>query len=103
MTLEEAINHCEDVVKEYEKIKCIKALTLEERKYAEEYRQIAEWLKELKQLREQTRDEKIVDAIDFAIKATDLKDDYSIGLRNGMRYAKSLIDGKKPQYEIKTD
>jgi len=53
MTLDEAINHCEEVVKDYEKIKCIKAITLEELKYAEEYRQIAEWLKELKQLREQ--------------------------------------------------
>lgn len=49
----------------------------------------------------ESRDEKIVDAINFAIKATDLQDDYSIGLRNGMRYVKSLIDGKKPQYELK--
>lgn len=50
---------------------------------------------------EQTRDEKIIDAIDFAIKATDSQDDYSIGMRNGMRYVKSLIDGKEPQYELR--
>lgn len=48
---------------------------------------------------EQTRDEKMIDAIDFAIKATDIRDDYCMGMRNGMRYVKSLIDGKEPQYE----
>ena len=47
------------------------------------------------------RDEKIIDAIDFAIKATDSQDDYSMGMRNGMRYTKSLIDGKEPQYELR--
>jgi len=47
------------------------------------------------------RDEKTIDAIDFAIKATDSQDDYSIGMRNGMRYVKSLIDGKEPQYELR--
>ncbi|HAH18430.1 MAG TPA: hypothetical protein DCL29_05415 [Eubacterium sp.] len=49
---------------------------------------------------EQTRDEKLIDAIDFAIKATGSQDEYSIGLCNGMRYVKSLIDGKEPQYEF---
>jgi len=49
--------------------------------------------------REQTRDEEMIDAIDFAIKATDSQDDYGMGMRNGMRYVKSLIDGKEPQYE----
>jgi len=48
---------------------------------------------------QRTNDEKIIDAIDFAIKATDSQDDYSMGMRNGMRYVKSLIDGKEPQYE----
>lgn len=48
---------------------------------------------------EQTRDEKTIDAINFAIKATDTQDDYSMGMRNGMRYVKYLIDGKAPQYE----
>lgn len=45
--------------------------------------------------------EKTIDAIDFAIKATDSQDDYSMGMRNGMRYAKYLIDGKAPQYELR--
>lgn len=48
---------------------------------------------------EQTRDEKLIDAIDFVIKATGSQDDYCMGMRNGMRYVKSLIDGKEPQYE----
>ena len=61
MTLDEAIKHAEEVAEDKErntgwfydkesasyKKKCIKC--------AEEHRQIAEWLKELKQLREQTR------------------------------------------------
>ena len=59
---------------------------------------------------EQTRDkmsidainnEKMIDAIDFAIQITDSQDDYSMGMRNGMRYVKSLIDGKEPQYEFR--
>lgn len=50
---------------------------------------------------EQTRDKKMIDAIDFAIKATDSQDDYSMGMRNGMRYVKSIIDGKEPQYELR--
>jgi len=50
---------------------------------------------------EQTRDEKMIDAINFAIKVTDSQDDYGIGMRNGMRYVKSLIDGKEPQYEFR--
>lgn len=52
----------------------------------------------------QTRDEKIIDDINFAIKITDGQDKYSIGMRNGMRYVKNLIDGKEPQYEsMQTD
>lgn len=50
---------------------------------------------------EQTKDEKMIDAINFAIKATDSQDDYSMGMCNGMRYVKSLIDGKEPQYELR--
>lgn len=48
MTLDEAIKHAEKVAEDHEKIKCIKAVTLEECKCAEEHRQLAEWLKELK-------------------------------------------------------
>ena len=56
---------------------------------------------ESEEKQEQTRDEKMIDAIGFAIKATDSQDDYSMGMRNGMRYVKSLIDGKEPQYEFR--
>ena len=52
MTLDEAIKHAEEVAEGHEKIKCIKAVTLEECKCAEEHRQLAEWLKELKMYRE---------------------------------------------------
>lgn len=45
--------------------------------------------------------EEMIDAIDFAIKVTDSQDDYCMGMRNGMRYVKSLIDGKEPQYELR--
>lgn len=62
MTLDEAIIHCEEVAKQYEKI-CDTKLKVglpniyydkdKSIKCAEEHRQLAEWLKELKQLREQ--------------------------------------------------
>lgn len=59
MTLDEAIKHCEEVVEELEK-EAIWLLSKEENlKYenctecANEHKQLGEWLKELKQLREQ--------------------------------------------------
>ena len=54
MTLEEAIKYEEEFADEHDRLKQIKAVTLEECERAKEHRQIAEWLKELKQLREQT-------------------------------------------------
>jgi adenine C2-methylase RlmN of 23S rRNA A2503 and tRNA A37 len=45
MTLDEAIKHCEEVTEEYGMIKSCKEC-------AEEHRQLAEWLKELKMYRE---------------------------------------------------
>lgn len=54
MTLDEAITHEEKIADGHDRIKQIKAVTLEECKCAEEHRQLVEWLKELKQLREQT-------------------------------------------------
>lgn len=53
MTLDEAIKHCEEVAERHDRIKQIKAVTLEECKCAEEHRKLATWLRELKQLREQ--------------------------------------------------
>lgn len=42
---------------------------------------------------------KILDTLDFAIDASNGNNSYSVGFRNGLRYAKSLIDGKEPQFE----
>ena len=53
MTIDEAIKHCEEVADRHDRIKQIKAVTLEECKCATEHRQLATWLKELKQLKEQ--------------------------------------------------
>ena len=104
MTLDESIKHAEEVAKEHTKYNIYGGFESCD-ECAKEHWQLAEWLKELKKLREkfrnQTRDEKMIDAIDFAIKVTDSQDDYSIGMRNGMRYIKSLIDGKEPQYELR--
>jgi len=51
MTLDEAIKHAEEVANGHDRIKQIKAVTLEECKCAAEHRQLAEWLRELKELR----------------------------------------------------
>jgi len=52
MTLDEAIKHEEELADGHDRIKQIKAVTLEECRCAEEHRQLAEWLKELKAHRE---------------------------------------------------
>lgn len=41
----------------------------------------------------------LISRINSAISATDTDDDYSVGLRNGMRYVISLIDNKEPNFE----
>lgn len=41
----------------------------------------------------------IAKAIDNAIITTNSDDEYSRGMRNGMRYVKSLFDGKAPEYD----
>ena len=66
MTLDEAIKHAEEVTEEklYEYQECVAVHDMEDamdcRKCGEEHRQLAEWLKELKKLREQ---EPILDKI----------------------------------------
>lgn len=73
MTLDEAIKHCEEVIEELEKeaqewhenqVRKCKLIPFAEMDYthendciecARDHKQLAEWLKELKQLREQTR------------------------------------------------
>ena len=53
MTLDEAIKHEEELADGHDRIKQIKAVTLEECRRAEEHRQLAEWLKDYKRLKEQ--------------------------------------------------
>lgn len=68
MTLDEAIKHCEEVAEELRNVdmgeldtlycgdtECIEARKNDCIECASEHKQLAEWLKELKQLREQTR------------------------------------------------
>jgi len=44
---------------------------------------------------------KIIEALNFGIEASasSCKEYYLVGFRNGMRYAKSLIDGEEPEFE----
>ena len=43
--------------------------------------------------------EKLIQDIIFGIEATTGKDDYSIGMRNGMRWVLSMITNKEPKFE----
>lgn len=43
--------------------------------------------------------EALIRTIEMGITATNLNDIYSIGMRNGMRWCKSLIDGVEPKFE----
>ena len=45
----------------------------------------------------------IIEYMNFGIIHTDLQDAYSIGLRNGIKWCKSLIDGVEPIYESTAD
>ena len=62
MTLDEAIKHCEEVVEEQEKKSCDLYENQDYEKSkdciwcAKEHRQLAEWLRELKRLREEQKD-----------------------------------------------
>ena len=62
MTLEEAIKYYEKLVYEHNRLKQIKAVTLEECKRAAKWLQVAEWLKELKRRREQDEEKKLFDS-----------------------------------------
>lgn len=42
---------------------------------------------------------KLLDTLDFAVDASNGDTNYFVGFRNGLRYAKSLIDGEEPQFE----
>lgn len=44
-------------------------------------------------------DTNVIDKLNNAIILTDSSDDYSVGLRNGMRFAISCITGEEPKFE----
>lgn len=48
---------------------------------------------------EPTVQDDLLETIDMAINATNTKDVYSLGMRNGFRYVRSVITGEKPEYE----
>lgn len=41
----------------------------------------------------------LIQKIEEGIKATGTADEYSVGMCNGMRWCKSLLDGKEPKYD----
>lgn len=43
--------------------------------------------------------EEIIEKIDFAIEASNMYDPYTVGFKNGLRYAKYLVDDKEPEFE----
>lgn len=43
--------------------------------------------------------EEVLEDIDNGIQATNSKDAYSTGMRNGMKWVKSLLDGKEPNFD----
>ena len=42
----------------------------------------------------------LIQKIEEGIKATGTADEYSVGMCNGMKWCKSLLDGKAPEYDI---
>lgn len=44
--------------------------------------------------------DKLIQIIEEGIKATGIADEYSVGMCNGMKWCKSLLDGKAPEYDI---
>ncbi len=110
MTLDEAIKHAEEVADSHDRIKQIKAVTLEECRRAGEHRQLAEWLKELKvhryawaKLREGIRDEAEFAYADFdeykyeVLGIDDVDDLPNDDYRYGMERALELIDIYRPK------
>ena len=43
--------------------------------------------------------EEVIEFLRFGIKATNINDAYSVGLRNGMRLAISCLNNEKPEFE----
>ena len=100
MTLDEAIKHCEEVAEKQEKIAIytpIEMLNGDDdiekcQECANEHRQLAEWLKELKDLKEHSASfQKINELAKFAIDATGQSDGYLQGMCNGIEYMRGRL------------
>ena len=77
----------------------VMAMTQEEfNDYIQTLNKIMDWLEE-DPCSDTINKQELIDYIDTAIKATNMKDVYSCGMRNGMRLIKSFIDDKEPEYE----
>lgn len=90
MKLEEAIERCNELIKE--KHANWIGLTSQEA--------ISTVLQEIEHLQKDSiNKEKLIEIIDFGINATDSNDNYSIGMCNGMIYIKSIITDGNPNYK----
>lgn len=94
MKLDEAIKHAEEVADDHDRIKQIKAVTLEECKCAEEHRQLAEWLKDYKRMKEQESCEDVagVNMIESERKSIMILADTIKGEINRMCVTKNLAE-----------
>lgn len=110
MTLDEAIKHCEEVAEENEEISLYTPiefipvdLSIEKcQECANEHRQLAEWLKELKAYKEQSSDAISRQAV------LDIYDDYNVTVENGeleayRKHRKRLLKLPSVQPEQKID
>jgi len=58
-----------------------------------------EYLKALPSAQPELDPEALIRTIEMGVTATNSNDIYSLGMRNGMRWCKSLIDGVEPKFE----
>jgi len=72
---------------------CFKLSSLIRKEWTEEI------LKALPHAQPELNLKNLVRMIEFGITATNSNDAYSLGMRNGMRWCKSLIDGAEPKFE----
>lgn len=88
MTLDEAIKRYTDNA-EYERIHGSLQGCLD-------FRQLAEWLKELKELKEQSVSfQQINESAKFAISATGQSDSYCLGMCNGIEWMRGTLTNTK--------
>jgi len=102
MKLEEAIKNFEQEIGEFEGFKKINAVTYEDYERIEKTRRLAEWLKELKERREQDvpdtnvgdmiSRQAVIKAVDKFIPADPMKNDYTQGISVGLAIATRCIE-----------